>query len=127
MESNKPEDKKEIYKRIKRNEKVKSDKGNKCRYCNCNNTLLLTIDHRLPKSRGGEDSEKNLDCVCWFCNQLKGSLTPTEFRSYLTGLKKLSKLHKIKIKLEPLELVFKPYHYPDYGKELPSVESQSKT
>ena len=38
--------------------------GNKCSYCGCTYLAYLTIDHKIPLSRGGEDELRNLDCVC---------------------------------------------------------------
>jgi 5-methylcytosine-specific restriction endonuclease McrA len=49
----------------------------KCQYCGKKN-LILTIDHVLPKSRGGEDSWENLVAACKHCNNVKGDSTPLE-------------------------------------------------
>ena len=38
----------------------------------------LTIDHVIPRSRGGENSWLNLVAACKKCNQKKGDKTPTE-------------------------------------------------
>ena len=38
----------------------------------------LTVDHIVPRSRGGEYSWTNLVTCCPFCNQKKGSRTPEE-------------------------------------------------
>ena len=54
-------------------------KGEYCVYCNCNNILMLTKDHIVPRSQGGGDEESNIQTVCWTCNQLKGSLTHKQF------------------------------------------------
>ena len=43
---------------------------NKCQYCG--STRKLTIDHVLPKSRGGEDSWQNMVVACSACNTKKG-------------------------------------------------------
>lgn len=48
-----------------------------CQYCGSKN-LALTIDHILPKSRGGEDTWENLVTACFKCNNLKGNRTPQE-------------------------------------------------
>lgn len=47
-----------------------------CMYCGSKNDL--TIDHVLPKSRGGKDIWENLTTACERCNVKKGSRTPEE-------------------------------------------------
>ena len=47
-----------------------------CMYCGSKNDL--TIDHVLPKSRGGKDVWENLTTACEKCNVKKGSRTPQE-------------------------------------------------
>ncbi|MEK9577946.1 MAG: HNH endonuclease, partial [Aquiluna sp.] len=37
-----------------------------------------TIDHVLPKSRGGKDTWENLIACCLRCNNVKGDKTPQE-------------------------------------------------
>ncbi|MDW7997654.1 MAG: HNH endonuclease [Bacteroidota bacterium] len=48
-----------------------------CQYCGTMD-VLLTIDHIIPRSRGGTDSWENLVCACIRCNNLKGDRTPEE-------------------------------------------------
>lgn len=43
---------------------------NTCQYCGA--TSRLTIDHVMPKSKGGDDSWENLVVACSKCNTLKG-------------------------------------------------------
>ena len=53
--------------------------GNKCQYCSKTfPTEKLTVDHVLPKSRGGKKSWTNLVASCKKCNQKKGCRTPSE-------------------------------------------------
>ena len=40
----------------------------------------LTVDHILPRSRGGKDHWTNTACACYTCNHRKGSRTPDEAR-----------------------------------------------
>lgn len=40
----------------------------------------LSIDHRIPRSRGGTSKEENLVWVHLDCNLIKGSLRPEEFK-----------------------------------------------
>ena len=55
-----------------------------CQYCG--NKFLkhqLTLDHVVPKSRGGPKSWQNLTTCCVPCNQRKGDKTPSEARMEL--------------------------------------------
>lgn len=52
-----------------------------CQYCGQRDAL--TIDHVLPKSRGGKDTWDNLVTACVPCNNRKGSRTPEEARMEL--------------------------------------------
>lgn len=45
--------------------------GNKCQYCS--STKNLTIDHVIPKSRGGTDDWSNLVISCSSCNTKKAN------------------------------------------------------
>ena len=51
--------------------------GHRCQYCGAS-SISLTVDHVIPKSRGGEDSWENLVSACIRCNNRKGSQTPDE-------------------------------------------------
>ena len=44
----------------------------------CNSSQNLTLDHVLPKSRGGKYHWKNLVTACSDCNSKKGNKTPEE-------------------------------------------------
>lgn len=50
--------------------------GNRCQYCGTSEDL--TIDHVLPRSRGGKDTWENLVAACNRCNHKKGGHTPKE-------------------------------------------------
>jgi 5-methylcytosine-specific restriction endonuclease McrA len=51
--------------------------GFRCQYCG-RTDLPLTIDHMIPRSRGGDDSWENLVTACRPCNSIKGDRTPHE-------------------------------------------------
>lgn len=51
--------------------------ANKCQYCGKKATDM-TIDHVVPRSRGGRDSWENLVTACVNCNNHKGNKTPEE-------------------------------------------------
>lgn len=48
-----------------------------CQYCG-KEKQRLTIDHIIPKSRGGTDSWENMVTACVDCNVKKGDRTPDE-------------------------------------------------
>ena len=53
----------------------------RCQYCGIRgNGFELTIDHIVPRSRGGRTSPDNLCAACFACNQRKGDRTPDEAR-----------------------------------------------
>jgi 5-methylcytosine-specific restriction endonuclease McrA len=49
--------------------------GHRCAYCGGH---ASTVDHVLPRSRGGRDSWENLVACCVRCNNAKGDRTPEE-------------------------------------------------
>jgi 5-methylcytosine-specific restriction endonuclease McrA len=51
--------------------------GRHCAYCG---RAATTIDHVLPRSRGGANSWLNTVAACYPCNQRKGDRTPSEAR-----------------------------------------------
>lgn len=51
--------------------------GHCCHYCGC--TAGLTIDHVLPKSKGGEDCLSNYLTACHSCNASKRAKGYDEF------------------------------------------------
>ncbi|PRY12332.1 5-methylcytosine-specific restriction endonuclease McrA [Pontibacter ummariensis] len=55
-----------------------------CQYCGA--VKNLTLDHLLPRSRGGETKWQNLVTACSRCNSRKGDRTPEE-----AGLKLIRK------------------------------------
>jgi len=50
--------------------------GQTCQYCGSQQDL--TLDHVLPKSRGGQSTWANLTTACQRCNSIKGDKTPEE-------------------------------------------------
>jgi len=55
--------------------------GFKCAYCRAH-CGRLTIDHIVPKSRGGRTEFENCVAACKACNHKKGNQTPSEVKMY---------------------------------------------
>lgn len=50
-----------------------------CQYCGCQfGRSDLTLDHVVPRSRGGATAWENVVAACRGCNQRKGNRTPDE-------------------------------------------------
>lgn len=45
-----------------------------CQYCGCRSNL--TVDHVIPRSKGGSSEWDNIVAACAPCNRRKGDLTP---------------------------------------------------
>lgn len=53
--------------------------GNQCQYCGRHFPMSeLSLDHVVPRSRGGITSWENIVCACVACNVRKGGRTPHE-------------------------------------------------
>ena len=69
------------YAKIRRKDIVLSRKNilkrdnHTCQYCGIR-SVPMTIDHIIPRQRGGEDSWYNLVAACVICNTRKGNRTP---------------------------------------------------
>lgn len=83
----------------------------RCGYCG-RGDLRLTIDHIIPKARGGYDSWDNLISACTICNNKKGDRTPEEAdMALLTRAFKPSHIMFIKNVVGKLDEKWKPYLY----------------
>ena len=51
-----------------------------CQYCG--NRSNLTVDHVIPRSRGGESTWENIVASCAPCNRRKGNLLPAQARMH---------------------------------------------
>jgi 5-methylcytosine-specific restriction endonuclease McrA len=70
--------------------------GNRCQYCGHSfPTSELSLDHIVPRSRGGDTSWENVVCACVACNVRKGGRTPQEAHMKLIR-------HPVKPKRSPL-------------------------
>jgi 5-methylcytosine-specific restriction endonuclease McrA len=58
--------------------------NNSCQYCGKRfPTSELSLDHIVPRSRGGDTTWENIVCACVACNVRKGGRTPQEARMAL--------------------------------------------
>jgi 5-methylcytosine-specific restriction endonuclease McrA len=57
-------------------EEVFERDGRKCNWCSSRKNL--TLDHIIPRSRGGGHHLENLQCLCQPCNEAKGDKMPYE-------------------------------------------------
>jgi 5-methylcytosine-specific restriction endonuclease McrA len=72
----------------------------RCQYCGEKKSVAeLTLDHILPRSRGGDNSPLNVVTACVPCNSRKGSRTPAEARMPL-----LTPQTALRVKLERVVL-----------------------
>lgn len=51
--------------------------NNRCQYCGISESEM-SIDHIIPRSRGGDNTWHNLVVACHTCNRLKADRTPEE-------------------------------------------------
>jgi len=72
----------------------------RCQYCGEKKTAAeLTLDHILPRSRGGDNSPVNVVTACVSCNNRKGDRTPAEARMPM-----LTSQSALRVKLERVML-----------------------
>ena len=58
----------------------------KCQYCLCDlDQKTLTVDHLIPRSKGGQTNWENVVSCCAKCNRKKGCRTPDEARMKLAN------------------------------------------
>ncbi len=86
----------------------------RCQYCGLRGTAFdLTLDHIMPRSRGGRTVAENLVTSCKECNNRKGSRTPEEARMPL-----LTNPSALYYGLERAELRQAAVHRPEWRKYL---------
>lgn len=65
-----------------------------CQYCHSTlPSVELTLDHVMPRSRGGGSSWENLVACCHSCNNRKGNRTPEEASMRLAKVPRPFSLH----------------------------------
>jgi hypothetical protein len=67
-----------------------------CQYCSCKvDSHIATIDHVLPRSRGGKHRWENVVTCCLKCNRKKGDRTPSEAKMPLLSTPKPLKYNSL--------------------------------
>ena len=80
-----------------------------CQYCK-KKSKSLTVDHVVPKFRGGQDSWENLVAACKNCNQIKGEHTPEEARMPLMRKpKRPNRIHYFQRLVKKKQADWRPY------------------
>lgn len=64
------------FKKLTRRQKILGRDSHTCHYCGA---YADEVDHKIPKDKGGDDSEGNLVAACFDCNKQKGVLMYDEF------------------------------------------------
>lgn len=87
--------------------------GMRCQYCGTQHPPL-TVDHVIPRSRGGGDTWENLTTACIRCNNRKGNRTPDEAEMRLLALpKKPHHVLFLKHNLGKVDDTWRPYLFMD--------------
>jgi len=74
----------------------------------------LTVDHIIPKSRGGQDTWENLVAACSDCNNKKADRTPEEARMKLLSLpRKPSYITFLSKFFDDMDPYWKPFLFMD--------------
>ncbi len=95
---------------LSRKNLIKRD-NHQCQYCGVRSGPV-TIDHVIPKVRGGEDTWENLVCACVKCNNKKGNRTPEEAGMRLTRRpQRPNYLFFIRYYIGRIDNRWKPYLY----------------
>ena len=74
---------------VKKRRRIFDRDGNRCLKCSftpsdlprSNRTNWLTLDHVVPKSKGGSNSDENLQTLCRICNHEKGNKNCNDYRN----------------------------------------------
>lgn len=75
---------------LKISKRVRRYPKNRCFYCHA--TDELTIDHIHPRSKGGTDTYKNRQVLCYECNQEKGSMSEQKIERMFRWFKRIEQM-----------------------------------
>lgn len=88
-----------------------------------------TIDHVIPRSKGGLDTTLNWVCACYDCNQIKANMQPDEFlrniRNGTLNLEKEKQIRKNK-RYEKMKDIKRKHHRPTLNLPKPLAKEQKK-
>lgn len=76
--------------------------GGRCEICGKKISLKeISLDHRIPLSKGGEDDVSNLACTCDTCNKMKGCILPDDMLDKMLEIitYQIEQKHKLKWKI----------------------------
>ena len=80
-----------------------------CQYCGKQNKSL-TVDHVIPKFRGGQDTWENLVAACKECNQTKGERNSEEAGMPLSRKpKRPNRIHYFQRYVKERQIDWRPY------------------
>jgi 5-methylcytosine-specific restriction endonuclease McrA len=86
-----------------------------CQYCAVRLVAAkLTLDHVVPRSRGGQSSWENLVACCYACNNRKGDRTPEEAGMELLTRPRAMSLHTARYLIRRMgedEMTWRKYLY----------------
>lgn len=67
---------------------IRDERGDRCEECGTATSELI-LDHKVPHSRGGSDSKRNLKLLCYKCDQRKPGSANRAGARYLHGKSRL--------------------------------------
>lgn len=81
-----------------------------CQYCGKKlKPQQITIDHVIPRSRGGQTTWENCVVACYICNRRKGNLTPHEAKMKLINVPKMPPIYLHKYDPKEQKNSWKPF------------------
>lgn len=82
---------------MKRFKKQRWQENPNCEFCDRKMRLdEVTVDHKLPRCRGGDDSDENLTIACSRCNECKSAMTANEFEQVKRAGLRVPKIRRTK-------------------------------
>ena len=93
-------------------QKMYDEQEGKCNGCLVDFPLRnLTIDHKLPRSKGGQDNIENLQLLCGSCNSIKGNRNEDYLRAKLAAWEQASQYANSPVRSNVMK---------DNGKDMPT-------